>query len=122
MSIVTPDLPSGEGVANSIAPKQAIKLTEAAKALIMTVALQKREWQDLRSTPGVVLRFDNFRDPSSGRSFLLVAFGTESDDVEGNDATGEILLNGLNIDDLLVDIIEEKPKEEVEEKNDKVPV
>lgn len=113
--MTTPDLPSGEGVVSNIAPEPAIKLSEAAKALIMTVALQKREWQDLRSTNGLVLRLDNFRDPFSGRSYLLVAFGTESDDLIGNDATGEIFLNGKNIDDILAEIVVEdkEPKDEL---------
>ena len=112
MSTTTPNLPSGEGDANNIASVPDIKLSPAAEALIMTVALQKREWQDLRSTNGVVLRLDNYRDPSSGRSFLLVAFGTENDELTGDDATGEILLNGVNIDDLLVKIIESKSGKE----------
>lgn len=117
MSITTQDLPSGEGDVSNIAPEPDTKLSKAAEALIMTVALQKREWQDLRSTSGVVLRLDNFRDPSSGRSYLLVAFGTDTDDLIGNDATGEITLNGVSIDDLLVKIIESK--EAPEEKEDK---
>lgn len=123
MSTITPNSASGEGDVNNIAPVPDIKLSPAAEALIMTVALQKREWQDLRSTSGVVLRLDNYRDPSSGRSYLLVAFGTENDNLVGNDTTGEILLNGVNIDDLLVKIIENKPKEEekIDEKDNPVP-
>ena len=112
MSTIIPNLPNGEGDVSNIVPAPDIKLSPAAEALIMTVALQKREWQDLRSTNGIILRLDNYRDPSSGRSFLLVAFGTEGDDLVGNDATGEILLNGVNIDDLLVKIIESKPEKE----------
>lgn len=113
MSTITPDLQSGEGDVSNTAPEPDIKLSKAAEALVMTVALQKREWQDLRSTNGVVLRLDNFRDANSGRSYLLVAFGTLDDDVVGDDATGVITLNGLNIDDLLPLIIEKVPEGEV---------
>ena len=114
MSTTTLDLPSGADDANNTASILDTKLSPAAEALIMTVALQKREWQDLRSTPGVVLRFDNYRDPSSGRNYLLVAFGTADDDVVGNDATGEILVNGMSMDDLLIQLIEKNPKKDEE--------
>lgn len=115
MSITIPNTDSGEGDAKIIAEEPDTKLSPAAEALVKTVALQRREWQDLRSTSGLILRLDNFRDPSSGRSYLLVAFGTESDDLSGNDATGEIFLNGKNIDELLLKIVEKSNEEKADD-------
>ena len=64
----------------------------------MLIALQKKEWQELRSTTGVVLKYINLKEPTSGRNVLLVAFGTKEDDLIGNDATLDVLINGLSVD------------------------
>lgn len=104
--MTTPNTENGEEGVSNIVPAPVIKSNQAMESLIMTLALQRKEWRDLRSTNGIVLRMDSYRDPSNGRSYLLVAFGTDSDDVTGDDATGEIFINGKSVDDLLPDVVE----------------
>lgn len=87
-------------------------LSEVAKALAMAVALQRTEWAELRSTPGIVIEYSNLREPSSGRSILIVAFGLLDGDVIGDYATGKITVNGIDVDEVVAQMAESGNKEE----------
>jgi hypothetical protein len=110
MSTATQTTRNGTVGVKNTPQKQVTPLSQAATAFIMTVALQKSEWAELQSVPGLTVRLDNYRDPSSGRFMLLVAFGSDADNFTGNDATGKIFVNGTDIDELLVTLIEEAKK------------
>jgi hypothetical protein len=110
MSTVTPPIRNGVADAKNTPLKQDITLSQAASAFIMTVALQRNEWAELQSVPGLTVRLDNYRDPPSGRMVLLVAFGSDADSFTGDDATGKIFVNGKDIDELLISLMEEAKK------------
>jgi hypothetical protein len=105
MSEKTPLTKNGGDAAKNMPLKQATSLSLAAVAFIKTVALQRNEWAELQSVPGLTVRLDNYREPASGRFTLLVAFSSEADSFTGDDATGKIYVNGKDIDELLVQII-----------------
>jgi len=98
---------------SSIASPQATKwqISPAGQEIAMLIALQKREWQELRSTNGVVLKYINLQEPTSKRKVLLVAIGTTDDDIVGNDATLDVFVNGMSID-AIVERVAEKEKEQ----------
>lgn len=103
---------SGNGIkdASSIAGPEATKwhISQAGQEIAMLIALQKREWQELRSTSGVVLKYINLQEPTSKRKVLLVAIGTTEDDIVGNDATLDVFINGMSIDAIVEKVAENK--------------
>lgn len=107
MSIATKPTKSGGEDVKNMPLKPDTPLSQAATAFVMTVALQRNEWVELQSVPGLMVRLDNYRDPASGRFMLLVAFGSDVDSFTGDDTTGKIFVNGKDVDELLVTLIEE---------------
>jgi len=63
----------------------------------MLLALQKKEWHELRSVSGVTLHYINMT-VAENRRVLLIAIGSEQDDISGIDATLDISINGIGID------------------------
>jgi hypothetical protein len=99
---------SGIKDVSNIASPEATKwhISKAGQEIAMLIALQKREWQELRSTSGVVLKYINLQEPTSKRKVLLVAIGTMDDDIEGNNATLDVTINGLSIDAIVEKVAE----------------
>lgn len=87
-------------------------LNEAALALAMALALQRTEWAELHSTPGIVIEYSNLREPNSGRSVLIVAFGLLDGDVIGDNATGKITVCGIDVDEVMAQMPENSSEEE----------
>ena len=110
MSTAIQAIKNGTADAKNTPPKSVTALSQAATAFVMTVALQRNEWAELQSIPGLTVRLDNYRDPSSGRYMLLVAFGSDVDSFTGNDATGKIFVNEKDVDELLIGLVEEARK------------
>jgi len=106
MSIETHSTKSGGEDANNTPPKQVTPLSQAAAAFVKTMALQRQELVDLHSVPGLTVHLDNYRIGSSGRFMLLIAFGSDTDDFTGDNSTGRIFVNGVDIDELLLGLIE----------------
>jgi hypothetical protein len=84
-----------------------IPVSPAGREIAMLLALQKKEWQELRSTPGVVLKYINLQEPTSKRNVLLVAIGTMEDDIIGNNSTLDVSVNGMGIDAIVEQVISE---------------
>lgn len=106
--MATKHLGSGTKDANNIAIPQVTEwqISKAGQEIAMLIALQKREWQELRSTNGVVLKYINLQEPTSKRNVLLVAIGTMDDDIEGNNATLDVTINGISIDAIVEKVAE----------------
>jgi len=107
---MTKNTGSGNKDAKDFAPRQDTKsgLSPAGQEIAMLIALQKREWQQLRSEIGVVLKYINLKEPTSGRNVLLVAFGSREDDVIGDDATLNVWINGIGIDAIIESVAQNK--------------
>lgn len=110
-TVQTPQSIDGEAVAKNTVVKRDIELNQAIETFISILALQKKEWAGLRSTNGITLIFDNFRNRDTGHNFLIIGFGLEDHDVVGDDDTGEITIDGVNIDDIFLKIMELKTEE-----------
>lgn len=118
MSIMSRDTNSGKGGARDFVPRQGTKsVSEAGQQIAMLLALQAREWQELRSTNGVVLKLINFQEPTSGKKVLLLAIGSEKDDVTGIDATLDVAINGAMVDDIVAEIARGIDATETEDKS-----
>lgn len=87
-----------------------IPISPAGQEIAMLLALQKKEWQELRSTSGVVLKYINLQEPTSKRKVLLIAIGTMEDDIIGNNATLDVFINGMGIDAIVEKVVSESGK------------
>lgn len=99
---------SGKKDAKDFVPRRDTNLSPAGQEIALLIALQKREWQELRSTNGVVLKYINLKEPTSGKNVLLVAFGTREDDIVGIDATLDVAINGKSIDSIVESVAQNK--------------
>lgn len=106
MCIMTPDTDSGKSGVSDFVPRPATssKPSQAGQEIAMLLSLQKREWQELRSVSGIVFKYINSQEPISGRKVLLILVGSQSDDVTGIDATLDVAINGVSVDDLVAEI------------------
>jgi hypothetical protein len=97
------DTKTGVPAVKDTVKQRATKLKPEVSDLTMALSLQRKEWQELRSTSGIILRFANLKDPikTKGHSILCVMIGLADGDVLGNNATGEIFINGMSVDELL---------------------
>lgn len=86
-------------------------ISSAAQEIAMLLSLQKREWQELRSVNGVVLKYINLQEPTTNHRVLLIAIGTCDDDILGNDATLDVFINGLGIDAIVERVAQKKMAE-----------
>lgn len=121
MSTTTNSTNDGGPDVNSGQPKKDTPslLNQAAKSLVTILALQRSEWTEMQSVPGLSVRLINFSDPNSGRQKLGVEFSVADFDLTCDDATGEIFLNGRNIDDIFPEVItQELEKEGAHEETD----
>lgn len=73
-------------------------ISRTAQEIAMLLALQRKEWQELRKEPKIVLRYINIQEPKSKRKALMVVIGSGDDDIVGNNATLDVYINGLSID------------------------
>ncbi len=115
---MTRDTKTGEQDAKDTAKAPATKFSQPVAEMTLALSLQRKEWQELRSTPGIVLRYVNLKDPikTKGHAVLCVMFGLVDGDVIGNNATGEIFINGMSVDELLPLVtMSENPPEPVAE-------
>ena len=104
-----PNTSNGVPAANNTATVAEIHPpSPAAIEIAMLLALQKKEWQELRSTAGVILQYINLTEPTSGRNVLLIAIGTKEDDIVGNNATLDIEINAIGIDAIVESVVLEK--------------
>lgn len=105
MCTMTLNIDSGEKDAKDFVPRPDIKsVSEAGQQIAMLLSLQAKEWQELRSTSGVVLKVINFQEPTSGKKCLMIVFGSMHDDITGIDATLDVAINGMSVDDIVAEI------------------
>lgn len=96
---MTTDTNNGKNdVSNTGSMSEIPGISRTAREIAMLLALQRKEWQELRREPGVVLRYINIQEPKSKRKALLIVVGSGDDDIIGNDATLDVYINGLSID------------------------
>lgn len=103
---MTLDIGNGKKDASDFPPQPDTisKPSPAGQEIAMLLSLQKGEWQELRSTSGVVFRLINTIEPISGRYALLILIGSQNDDVTGIDATLDVAINGVSVDEIVATI------------------
>jgi hypothetical protein len=119
---MTKGIDNGKEDVKDIAPQLAtrsnpIKISQAGKEIAMLLALQVQEWQELRATSGVNLKLINLQEPTSKKHMILIAIGSEDDEVTGIDETLDVAINGISVDEIVAEIAREgKSVAEIKEK------
>lgn len=84
------------------------QISDAGIQVAMLLALQSPEWQKLKNESGVVFKTINFQEPVSNRKVLLIAIGTQEDDITAIDETLDVFINGVSIDAIVEGVAENK--------------
>jgi hypothetical protein len=90
---------SGIKDAPIIAAGQAI--SQAGEDFAMTIALQKTEWKQMRGVTPILF---SLIEPSSGKKVSGVIFTCPTDDIDADNENFTFTVNGINIDEIILNI------------------